>query len=84
MFIVAVLKLVVLRLIRFYQYALLGRGGYFGFLIFSCKFQPTCSDYCYDAINEFGFLKGIKLSARRILRCNPCSVGGVDELPDSD
>lgn len=80
----AMLKIIILKLIKFYQYALSGHGGCFGFLNFSCKFHPTCSDYCYDAIDKFGFLRGINLSVRRILRCNPCSSGGIDELPGNN
>ena len=36
-----------------------------------CRFQPTCSNYAIDAINEYGSVKGIYLSFKRILRCNP-------------
>ena len=47
-----------------------------------CKFHPTCSDYGYAAVGRFGLLKGGWLTAKRILRCNPWSLGGVDEVPE--
>ena len=37
----------------------------------SCRFQPTCSNYMIDAINEYGSIKGVFLGIKRILRCNP-------------
>ncbi|OWK27490.1 MAG: membrane protein insertion efficiency factor YidD [Parcubacteria group bacterium GW2011_GWA2_38_13b] len=78
------MKIISLKLIKFYQNTLSGHKGCFGFLNFSCKFYPICSVYCYEAIDKFGFFKGINLSIKRLLRCNPCSVGGVDELPYND
>ncbi|MEK7627007.1 MAG: membrane protein insertion efficiency factor YidD [Patescibacteria group bacterium] len=78
------MKIIILKLIKFYQYALSGRAGFFGFFNFSCKFHPTCSDYCYEAIDKLGVLRGINLSVRRVLRCNPYLRGGVDELPYGD
>lgn len=47
----------------------------------SCKHQPTCSNYAIGVINEFGFFKGIYLSIKRILRCNPWNKGGYDPVP---
>ncbi len=47
-----------------------------------CKYYPTCSQYALDAFKKHGFIKGLILSAWRILRCNPYSKGGVDKVPD--
>ena len=47
----------------------------------SCKFQPTCSAYAIGCFQEFGFIKGLILSIKRILRCNPKSKGGYDPIP---
>ena len=42
-----------------------------------CKYYPSCSAYAVTAIETFG-LKGIAMSAWRLVRCNPWSHGGVD------
>ena len=46
-----------------------------------CRYQPTCSHYGYDAIQKHGVIKGIALTAWRLVRCNPLSKGGVDPVP---
>ena len=47
-----------------------------------CKFQPTCSNYALVAIDEYGSIKGIYLSIKRILRCNPFNQNcGYDPVP---
>lgn len=76
-------KKIVLRLIRFYQRTLSGRRGFVG-LIFgeaSCRFRPTCSEYTYEAIERYGFLRGSVLGLKRIIRCHPFSKGGYDPVP---
>ena len=47
----------------------------------SCKFEPTCSSYCIDALKTYGLIKGIAYSIGRILRCNPWfNTGGCDPI----
>ena len=46
-----------------------------------CRFHPNCSEYAIQAINKYGTLRGGKLSLKRILRCHPWAVGGLDEVP---
>jgi putative membrane protein insertion efficiency factor len=46
-----------------------------------CRFEPTCSAYAIEALREHGFLKGMILSAWRLLRCNPFVAGGLDPVP---
>ena len=48
-----------------------------------CHYQPTCSEYTYEAIERHGVVKGITLGSWRLLRCNPFSKGGIDPVPDS-
>ena len=45
-----------------------------------CKYYPTCSEYTRQAIEKYGFFKGIFLGFIRILKCNPFSKGGYDPL----
>jgi len=47
----------------------------------SCRFQPTCSEYAYEAIGKYGILKGGRLAIWRILRCNPWGGSGWDPVP---
>jgi putative membrane protein insertion efficiency factor len=47
----------------------------------SCRFIPTCSHYCSEALVKYGLLKGLWLSLRRLLRCNPWNAGGYDPVP---
>ena len=47
-----------------------------------CKFIPSCSNYAIEAINVYGSFKGSFLSFKRILRCNPKSIGGFDPVPE--
>jgi hypothetical protein len=47
----------------------------------SCRFEPTCSVYMYQAIEKKGVIKGIALGLRRLLRCHPFSAGGFDPVP---
>ncbi len=47
-----------------------------------CKYHPTCSDYAVEAVRELGPLRGSILAAWRVLRCNPFSDGGIDDVAD--
>ncbi len=47
-----------------------------------CKYIPTCSEYAIIALERFGLFKGLYLSIKRILKCNPLSKGGYDPVPN--
>jgi putative membrane protein insertion efficiency factor len=47
-----------------------------------CKYYPTCSAYSAQAIRELGPVRGAIVAGWRLLRCNPLSDGGFDELED--
>jgi uncharacterized protein len=47
-----------------------------------CRYYPTCSAYAVEAIRELGPVRGLILAGWRLLRCNPFSAGGIDELSD--
>lgn len=44
----------------------------------SCRFTPTCSEYARLALLKHGLTRGLKLTAWRLLRCQPLHPGGVD------
>ena len=48
----------------------------------SCRFQPTCSEYGYEAISRFGIIQGSVLVFRRVLKCHPFNPGGYDPIPN--
>jgi len=50
------------------------------YLVRSCRFQPSCSEYSAEAIKEYGVVKGALFSCWRIARCNPLSQGGYDPI----
>lgn len=47
-----------------------------------CRYEPTCSAYAAEAIREVGPLRGTVLAVWRVLRCNPFSRGGIDDVAD--
>lgn len=46
-----------------------------------CRFEPSCSHYAVEAIEEWGIFKGSYLALRRILRCHPWGGFGPDPVP---
>lgn len=69
------MKKIALGLIRFYKSFLSPM------LPPSCIYQPTCSQYTYEAIEKYGLLRGSWMSVLRILRCHPFARGGYDPVP---
>lgn len=47
-------------------------------LYVGCRFHPTCSEYCYNAILKYGVARGGLKGLWRIIRCNPFFSGGID------
>ncbi|MFC1787601.1 membrane protein insertion efficiency factor YidD [Patescibacteria group bacterium] len=76
-------KMFPLLLIRLYQktisfdHGIVSKFFPYGY----CRFHPTCSEYCYQAISQHGVFKGSFLTFYRLFRCNPWSKGGEDPVP---
>lgn len=48
-----------------------------------CGFTPTYSMYSYDAIQKYGAVAGIALTAERLMRCTPFSKGGFNPVKEN-
>jgi uncharacterized protein len=46
-----------------------------------CRFEPSCSAYAVEALEEHGARRGAWLTIRRLVRCRPGAVGGADPVP---
>ncbi|MCB2145047.1 MAG: membrane protein insertion efficiency factor YidD [Deltaproteobacteria bacterium] len=47
----------------------------------SCRFVPSCSEYAYQAISNYGVWRGSLLAIKRLFRCHPFNPGGFDPVP---
>ena len=47
-----------------------------------CRYYPSCSKYAVGALKVHGPVKGLMLTAYRLVRCTPFSKGGLDPVPD--
>lgn len=62
-------------LVRLYRWALKPWLGS------ACRFEPTCSAYALQALQQHGAAAGSYLATRRLLRCHPWCDGGLDPVP---
>ena len=46
-----------------------------------CRFEPTCSAYSLQALEQHGAAVGSYLTLRRLVRCHPWCDGGHDPVP---
>jgi len=78
------IKKIVLASIVFYQRIFSPQTGIaasFFAASSGCRFYPTCSQYTYEAIEQYGVFKGVRLAGRRLMRCHPYHEGGIDLVP---
>jgi putative membrane protein insertion efficiency factor len=47
----------------------------------SCRFEPTCSIYALQALEQHGAASGSYLTIHRLVRCGPWCKGGHDPVP---
>ena len=64
---------ILIKLIRGYKFLISPLLGN------SCRYLPTCSDYCIEVLNEYGFFKGSFMSLKRIFSCHPIKFLGGGE-----
>ena len=69
-------KLLLLLILKYKKYV----SPIFEHYGIKCKYFPTCSEYARQAITKYGAIRGVFLSFKRILKCNPFSKGGYDPL----
>ena len=46
-----------------------------------CRFYPSCSQYAYEAVQQYGVPKGVWLGIKRLSRCRPFGSSGYDPVP---
>jgi putative membrane protein insertion efficiency factor len=75
------MKKIILKSLKLYKllfsplaYKLLGHG---------CRFNPSCSEYSYLAIEKHGLRRGMELSFKRVTSCHPLSKKPfLDPVPE--
>ncbi|MBI2712518.1 MAG: membrane protein insertion efficiency factor YidD [Bdellovibrio sp.] len=48
---------------------------------FGCRFEPSCSAYCKQAVETHGLISGLELTLKRLFRCHPFARAGYDPVP---
>ena len=64
---------IIIKLIKAYKYLISPLFGN------SCRYLPTCSEYSIEALKNYGLIKGILMSSKRILSCHPIKFLGGGE-----
>jgi uncharacterized protein len=75
------MKRIIRGLIRGYQLFLRPMLHYFSGPEGLCRYTPSCSNYCLEAVERHGVWKGLWMGLRRILRCHPWGGCGYDPVP---
>ena len=73
---------IIIFIIKIYQYFISPLIGN------RCRFFPTCSEYCIEALRTHGLFTGLKLGTKRIFKCHPFKKlggsNGIDFVPTSN
>ena len=68
-----IFTLILIKLIKGYKFLISPLFGH------SCRYLPTCSEYTIEALKEYGLIKGLFKSSKRILSCHPIKFLGGGE-----
>ncbi|MEC7277540.1 MAG: membrane protein insertion efficiency factor YidD [Bdellovibrionota bacterium] len=68
-------KAILRFLINFYQ------RGISPFIGPRCRFEPTCSCYAKECLENFSAPLALWYSVKRISKCHPFHPGGYDPIP---
>lgn len=76
------MKRILLGAVALYQKTISPDHGVIGQALLggACRFDPTCSQYFYQAVEKHGAVRGSALGFGRVLRCHPFSKGGFDPV----
>lgn len=69
------MKKLIIKMIKLYQATPTHAHNY-------CRHTPTCSNYAIEAISNYSLGKGLYLSTKRIIKCNPFGSFGYDPVPE--
>jgi uncharacterized protein len=51
------------------------------FFVGACRYEPSCSRYAVEALQQHGALRGTWFAAHRFCRCGPWGAAGYDPVP---
>lgn len=72
------IKIILIGLVKIYRLLLSPWLGS------SCRFEPTCSAYSLQALEQHGAGIGSYMSLARLARCHPWCDGGADPVPTEE
>ena len=70
-----IMSSIFIKMIKMYQIVLSPLLGS------NCRYQPTCSNYAIESIEQWGVIQGSVLSFKRIMKCHPWGSSGYDAVP---
>ena len=71
-----ILTNILIKIIKGYKFFISPLFGH------SCRYLPTCSEYTLVSLKQFGVVKGISLSIKRVSKCHPWGSSGYDPVPN--
>ncbi|MEI7579923.1 MAG: membrane protein insertion efficiency factor YidD [bacterium] len=75
---------IIMLMIRIYQFLFSFDHSFWSkyVVVKVCIYEPSCSEFTFQAIDKFGLGKGAIMGFFRILRCSPMQIGGYDPVPE--